>query len=171
LTATSVPLQREMYHTQKTGYKDLTEPVLCKRRNAWLGFGYYYWDEIEDAIRWGNDPKQEFKSYDIYISKINCLDVLDTVFNEQHYRLWLKQIEKLGNHWIKNTGNKLTLKEMNEWFRERAQWDSVTGILFQDLPQNNEYLLVINFYYRKRVQLAVFKKEIILSFDKHLHYE
>lgn len=171
LSEISKPLQRKMYHTQEAQYLRLTKPMLCKRKDAWLGIGYYFWNDVEDAIRWGNDAKKKTGSFDIYESLINCENVLDTVFNEQHYQLWLTQIEKIGKHWLIKTGQKLTINQMNDRLREKAVWNEVDGILFQDLPQKNDYLLVIEFYYRKRIQLIAYKMEIVLSFQHYSHHK
>ena len=42
-----------MFHTQENRESILTEPCLCKRRDAWLGTAYYFWGYEEDAIRGG----------------------------------------------------------------------------------------------------------------------
>lgn len=42
-----------MFHTQEDRGYTLTKPLLCSRKNAWLGTAYYFWGEEEDAIRWG----------------------------------------------------------------------------------------------------------------------
>ncbi|MGA2798363.1 MAG: hypothetical protein ABSE63_12340 [Thermoguttaceae bacterium] len=159
-----------MFQTQEARAARLTEPLLCKNRSAWLGIGYYFWDDAEDAIRWGNEAKRATGSFDVYESAINCESVLDTVFNEAHYRLWLAQIEKVGTHWYKKTGVKLTIRQLNDYFREKAVWTEVDGVLFQDLPQNQNYLLVVEFYYRKRIQLVAFKKAIVLSFTHYSNH-
>jgi hypothetical protein len=165
LTATEVPSQRKMYHTQEHRLLRLSEPKQCEEKHAWLGKGYYYWDEHEDAIRWGNNSKKRTGRFEIYLSFINCENVLDTVFNEKEYRFWLTQVEKVAKNWIKKTNEKLSPEELNDCFRERATWNEVAGIMFQDLPRNPDYLLVTDFHYKKRIQLVVFDKKIIMTFD------
>ena len=39
-----------MFHTQEDRGYVLTKPILCSRKNAWLGTAYYFWAE-EDMIR------------------------------------------------------------------------------------------------------------------------
>jgi hypothetical protein len=156
-----------MYHTQERWSRLLTSPVVCKRKDAWLGMGYYFWDVVEDAIRWGDDSKRTTGSFDVYESIINCENVLNTVFNEEHYSFWLKQIEKIAAHWYEKKGIKLSINTLNERLREKSLWSKFDGILFQDLITDQEYLLVVKFYYKKRIQLAVFNREIIKSF---IHY-
>ena len=171
MTATDVHSQRKMYHTQERWLKLLAEPVVCKRKDAWLGLGYYFWDMIEDAIRWGNDSKRTTGSFDIYGSIIDCENVLNTVFNEEHYNFWLVQIEKIAKHWYGKTGDKLSISRLNERLREKSLWNKFDGILFQDLITDQEYLLVVKFYYKKRIQLVVFNKNIIKSFSHYSYHE
>jgi hypothetical protein len=83
----------------------------------------------------------------------------------------LKQIERVGKNWLVKTGKKIDLKQMNNYFRDRGVWKGVDGILFQDLPTNQDYLLVIGFYYRKKLQLVVYNNQIILSFSHYQNYE
>jgi hypothetical protein len=155
---------REMYHTQEKRKVNLPYPIKCIKDNAWLGDGYYFWYDIQDAEKWGNDSKRRTGAYQIYKATINCENVLDTVFNEEHYLFWLAQVEKAATKFIKTTGKKPTLKQINDYFKERGQWDSVDGIMFQELPQNQNLLLVLSFHYRKRIQLVAYKLEIVNSF-------
>lgn len=153
-----------MYHTQEKRGRRLEKPLLAKRKNAWLGVAYYFWKEEVDAIHWGNKSKNSTGYFEVYKANIDCSDVLDTVFNEEHYYFWLEQIEKAAKKIIKITNRKATIKEINSYFSEKARWrESITGIMFQDLPKSED-LLVLDFYYRKRIQLAVFNLEIILTF-------
>ena len=155
---------RIMYHTQEKRKHILTSPVICTKDNAWLGDGYYFWDDIEDAESWGDNSKRKTGAYQIYQANINCENVLDTVFNEEHYKFWKKQIEKAAQKIAITTGSKPTIKEINAYFKERGGWGSVVGIMFQDLPQNQNFLMVFSFYYRKRIQLAVYNLEIVSNF-------
>lgn len=137
------------------------------RPDAWLGEGYYFWDDLEDAIIWGSNSKMRTGHYEIYISEINTENILDTVFNEEHYRFWVTQIEKAGKAIFKRTQRKATIKLLNDYFKERGMWDEVDGIRYQDIPENDDYVYVTGFYYRKRIQLVAYKLNIITSFDFH----
>lgn len=167
---------RELYHTQEHRQNELTAPMKCCRDDAWLGEAYYFWADKFDADRWGSMNKRRTGYYEVYLSKIQCDKVLDTVFNENHYYFWLKQIEKVALKFIKKTGEKPTLKEINDYFKEKGQWDEVDGIMFQDLSNNFDFLLVKPieypgkrrpFVYKKRIQVAVYNLDIILSFALH----
>jgi arsenate reductase-like glutaredoxin family protein len=166
-------LIRNLYHTQESRVQKLTEPIPCKRDDAWLGEGKYFWYDLLDAEQWGNSSKKATGFFEIYESEVDCEDVLDTVFNEEHYNFWLKQLEKVAMKIIKKTNEKPTLKELNDYFKERGTWNEVCGIIFQDLPTNNKHLLVkpieyknktFTFAYRKRVQMVIYDDKIIRTF-------
>jgi hypothetical protein len=160
-----------MYHTQEKWRFRLTEPIICTRKNAWLGIAYYFWDDEIDAIQWGHRSKRDKRYFEIYKASIDCENVLDTVFNEEHYNFWVKQIEKAAKHISIKTGMKASLKEINQYFKEKANWAGVTdGIMFQDLPISDD-LLVKDLYYRKRIQIAVYNLEIIHNFAFHFDME
>lgn len=165
---------RICYHTQEHRTPKLNKPVKCTRDDAWLGDGYYFWDDLDDARKWGITSKKRTGQYEVYKSRVNCENILDTVFNEEHYRFWLKQIEKTAEKLIKKTKMKPTLKEINDYFKERASWDDLDGIMFQDLPGNLDFLLVKPieygrkkraFVYKKRIQIAIYKLHAVLNFD------
>ena len=140
-----------------------------------MGEAYYFWLSREDAERWGDKSKRTTGRYDIYTSQIACDNVLDTVFNEEHYNFWLETIEDAAKKIFKTIRRKPTLKELNDYLKERAAWDEeVTGILFQDLPANSYYSWVqpinyrdkrlIYFSYRKRIQLALYNLTAMSTF-------
>jgi hypothetical protein len=160
-------LKRLMYHTQELRFNQLNNPIKCKLPSAWLGVGYYFWADELDAIKWGNRSKRRTGSYQVYKADIQCENVLDTVFNEVHYNFWLKQIEKAATSISIKTGLKASIKEINLYFQQRVSWKEVDGIMYQDLPFGDE-LLVVNFNYRKRIQLVAYNLEIITNFALHL---
>lgn len=166
---------KTFYHTQESRFNQLTAPIKCIRSDAWLGDAIYFWREIEDAEDWGNNSKRGKKYYEIYHSEIDIENVLDTVFNEEHYYFWFTQVEKVARAIIAKTKMKPTIKELNDYFKEKGVWDDVHGIMFQDLPTNPNKLLIkpieykagkkkIIFPYRKRIQLAVYNSDIIITF-------
>jgi hypothetical protein len=164
---TEPALTRQMYHTQEKRKDRITRPILCNNENAWLGSGYYFWDDEIDAIHWGNNFKTKTGWFEIYSAAINCDNVLDTVFNEGNYVFWKKQIEKAAGHIMKKTGIKASIKEINQYFQEKAKWKDVAdGIMFQDLPYSSD-LLVQKLNYRKRIQLVAYSLKIITNFAFH----
>ncbi|WP_029283840.1 hypothetical protein [Pedobacter sp. R20-19] len=159
---------RNMYHTQGYSKPPLTEPLLCERDDAWLGNGYYFWDTEDDALWWGSTAKKTYTGFSVYIADIDTENVLDTVFNEEHYNFWLKQIDKAINSIYKKSTKKPGIQDINEYIMSRGGWSQwVTGIMFQDLPSNETISKVTGFYYKKRIQLAAFDLKIINNFAHH----
>jgi len=156
-----------MFHTQEKRDMRLTSPIKCSRDDAWLGEGYYFWDDLNDAKQWGNKSKRKTGAFEIYRSEIDIENFLNTVFNEEHYRFWVRQIEKAAKVIQLKTRTKPTIKEINEYFKEKASWDELDGILFQDLPINENLSKVKSFYYRKRIQAVVYNVEKIINFVFH----
>jgi len=152
------------YHSQEKWQDRLLQPIECTSDNAWLGKGYYFWYYYEDAIRWGRNSKCKTGRYEIYKALIKNENILDTVFNEEEYNFWFKQIEKVAKTIIKKTNSRPTIKEINEYFKERGTWLELKGILFQDIPMN-ETILVVGLYYKKRIQLVLFDFDNIIKFE------
>lgn len=160
---------RTMYHTQGKREAKLTLPIICTKSNAWLGEAYYYWYSENDAVLWGNNAKRKYRYYEIYKSEIKWEGILDTVFNEEHYLFWLHQIEKVAEMFLKKGNSVVTLKEVNDYFKQKGIWTKLNGIMFQDISSNDENTLITDFHYKKRIQLAVYNLAIITNFA--LHYE
>ena len=113
-------MTKEVYHTQEKREKKITKPVLCTRQDAWFGNGYYFWHYLEDARMWGKKSKQKTGAYEIYMSEIDCSNVLDTVFNEETYNWWVEQIEKITKEITKkhSSNKKPTIKQLNDWIKK-----------------------------------------------------
>jgi hypothetical protein len=139
-------ISKQFFHTQETRSPKISSPIKCTRDNAWLGDAYYFWYDCLDAEHWGNTSKRSTGSFDIYVADIDSENILDTVFSEEEYLFWLKQVEKAAKKIIKSTGQKPSIKEINDYFKERAYWDDVDGVLFQDLPTNQNHLLIASFF-------------------------
>jgi hypothetical protein len=155
------------YHTQENRGETLIEPIPCDKHNAWLGKALYFWEEESDALFWGVKFKNKTGNYDVYKADIVSDDILDTVFNRDHYNFWLKQIEKAAKFFVKKTGSKPSLKEINDFFKERNIWSEIDGILFQDISENPIHFMVKEFQYKKRIQLALYNEEKIYNFALH----
>lgn len=155
------------YHTQESRNSKLFNPKICVKDNAWLGKAYYFWENEDDADFWGIKFKNRTGKYDIYKAEIPLDNVLDTVFNREHYYFWVKQIEKAAKNFVKKTGSKPSLKEINEFFMEKGKWTKFDGILFQDISENPVHYFVKEFQYKKRIQLALFDKTKMINFALH----
>lgn len=168
---------KKYYHTQEHRKIELTLPKVCVRDDAWLGEASYFWAEEFDAMNWGQASKKKTGKFEIYISDINTENILDTVFNEDHYYFWIKQLEKVSKKILITTKQKPTLKELNDYLLDKKVWSSVDGIQFQDLPITQEHMLVKPITYsnqkirqiafRKRIQLAVYNPKIITTFARN----
>jgi len=153
------------YHTQEHRTNELEKPIYCSKDNAWLGSAFYFWEDEQDAICWGKNSKKRTGKYDIYKADVDFGDnILDTVFNREHYFFWLKQIEKAAKYFVKKTGENPSLKEINTYFKDKGMWTNFDGILFQDISKNSVHSLVKEFQYKKRIQLALYNEEKIRTF-------
>lgn len=163
------------YHTQEYRHTGcLDEPILCKYYEAWLGHGYYFWTELEFAKFWGEDFKKgQTGYYDIYIAHIENSNLLDTVFNREGYEYFVSILELTINK-IKEYDSSVTLAKVHRFLRDEV-WgkEGITGIIFDDKPsnpsnKNRTYSAINPLYYKKRVQVGVFDKNIIYNFEIHL---
>ena len=153
-----------MYHTQEKRPMRLTAPIVCVRKDAWLGRGYYFWDDEEDALAWGYSSKKRTGQFEMYEASIDSEKFLNTVFNEEHYIFFKRQVEKAGLEIAKKTGMKPTVEDICDFINEKAQWvKEIDGILFQDLPAGHN-IPICKFPYRKRIQAAVYKIECVKHF-------
>lgn len=158
-------MTKNCFHTQENrGNDKLKSPIRCVRDDAWFGDAYYYWENIDDADFWGKVSKTATGRYDVYGSGIDTESYLDTVFNEKHYRVWLNSIEKLALKFNIELGKKLTLKELNDYFKDKGLYKDVDGVIFQDISNNDKHYLIKGLQYKKRIQLAVFNKDTIKDF-------
>ncbi|MCL4548640.1 MAG: hypothetical protein M1495_08735 [Bacteroidetes bacterium] len=162
-------MNRICYQTVEKRRIRTDSAIYCSKPNAWLGSGYYFWLNENDTLKWGQESDYYRTGYfETYKSEISFDNVLNTVFNENDYNFFLKTIEMAATYFIKKINERPTIKQINDYFREKGIWKSIDGILFQDLPRNETYVLVQELYYKKRIQLVVYNKDIILSFDFHL---
>src|SRR5699024_9830670 len=93
------------------------------------------------------------------------------------YYFWIKQLEKIARKIMIKTKEKPTIKELNDYIRDKKVWPQVDFIQFQDLPTNSKKALVKPIEYRhrkkrrfrtvafrKRIQISVYNSEIISNF-------
>lgn len=150
-----------MFHTQEDRGCVLTKPILCSRKNAWLGTAYYFWAEEDDAIRWGFDSKKGI--FQVYSARIESDKVLDTVFNKEHYDFFIAALERLAYKIVKKTGRKLPKSLLCEYLNEQADWKKeIDVIIVNDTPQGEREIFPIPI--RKRIQAAVYNEDCIHEF-------
>lgn len=150
-----------MFHTQENRGTILSEPCLCRRKDAWLGTAYYFWGYEEDAIRWGRDSKNG--QFQVYSARIISDKVLDTVFNRQHYDFFISALERLAKTIVKKTGRNISKSLLCEYLNEKANWKTEIDVLIiNDNPQGSREIFPIPI--RKRIQAAVYNKDCIHEF-------
>lgn len=154
---------RRMFHTQEKRERRIQEAIKCYKDNAWLGVAWYFWYDEDDAVHWGNTSKTKTGEYEIYDAQLDCSEVLDTVFSERDYLIWVNAIKKAQKRFLK-AGKTPTLKMLNDFFYENKIWSQFSGIMFQDISNNSANYISRGFQYKKRIQLAVFNPLIITNF-------
>lgn len=151
-----------MFHTQEDRGTVLSRPILCDRKDAWFGMAYYFWADEIDAINWGIKSKNN--NYQIYSARIISDKVLDTVFNKDHYQLFISALERTARTIVKLTGKKPTQVDICEYLNTRAKWkDKIDVLLACDIPTGRSEVLPIPV--RKRIQAAVYNVDCINEFQ------
>lgn len=155
---------RKMFHTQERWSQRLTSPMPTNNPESWLGDGYYFWYDETDASRWGINCKRETGYYEIYTADINCENVLDTVFNEAHYHFWIVNVERAIEKFMKGQKGTLTIKYINDFFKDKRLLEDMDGVMFQDISNSKDVWVLNKFQYKKRIQLVVYNLPIMSNF-------
>jgi len=151
-----------MYHTQERRATLLTFPVKCVRDDAWCGYAYYFWEDQIDAEFWGLHSKKG--KYDVYQATIISENVVDTVFNEAHYRWFYDTLSEMAKNITKKTGIKPTIDDVCRYINERANWQSkIDVLLICDCPMSDKEPIK-GFPLRRRIQAAVYNEKCIHDF-------
>lgn len=169
----------KVYHTNEDRGEKTKKPVFAEGNHQWLGDAFYFWQDYEFAEEWGYNRicnkskyrKGEFTHFDIYEANLNIDfpsdEVIDTVFNQEDYRKFLEKLEWFAVKYKSEFETKPTLEEFNDFIYDFDLWKDIKAIRFQDLPtkSNRDYLKIKNFYYKKRIQIAVYDISILSSFE------
>lgn len=151
--------EHKLYHTQEKRANRLISPIRCTSNKAWLGYGYYFWLDENDAHEWGNKSKIATGYYEIYETTTIAENCLDTVFNEKHYIFWLEAIEKALKDFREKNGREPDKTFICNYIMNVAHWDKeLDGILFDDKPTSNDSN-VLGVPFRKRIQLVLYKEK------------
>lgn len=160
----------KLFHTQEYRLPQLKFPVLAVGNEQWLGDGYYFWQDYEFAKWWGPEKKckrtNTSRKYCIFRVAISFSEdeFIDTVFNEVDYRNFVNSIEKFANQYVKQFNSKPNLEQFNDFIADKNLWPDIKVIRFQDVPKNDELLLVSGYYYKKRIQIRVNEPDKITTF-------
>lgn len=168
----------KVFHTNQCRGNALQMPIFATGDEQWLGDAYYFWQDYEFAEEWGYNRicnnkryrKGELTHFDIYDAELNITfpsdEVIDSVFNEEDYRQFVANLERFAMAFKLQYGYKPTLEEFNDFIKDFNIWGDIKAIRFQDLPINarRDYLKITKFYYKKRIQIAVYDIKIITKF-------
>jgi len=163
------------YHSQEYRPAELTKPIKCIAKDAWLGPGFYFWVEEIYAQYWGQDKKiyGKSKSFDIYSANLNIENSLNTVFNEEHFWFFVNKIDE-AIQYFKNKRMRFDLEKINKYLTENV-WSKlgIEGIIFDDKPTNPKnksrvYSEIPDLYYKKRIQVVIFDMKNIDNFELFL---
>lgn len=158
----------KVFHTQEHLFPILKMPIKGTGNDMWLGDGFYFWQDLEFAHIWGIDKKSSGanKMYQIFVATLEFEeeDYIDTVFNEHDYYNFVSTVERFADEYYSTYKEKPTLEDFNDFIMDNNLWNNIKVIRFQDLPDNNRHLKVLNYYYKKRIQIRVNRPEIITNF-------
>ena len=98
-------------------------PYKCLRQDAWLGFGYYFWDtKIEWAHWWGENSYGN--EYIICQAQINIDEkCFDLVGNVSHQEDFLDAIDLLENGGWLNSQKTVTVPTVIEYLKKNNLFD------------------------------------------------
>lgn len=128
---------KTVYQTVEARETILTEPLWARfstlNKELRFGEGYYFWEALGDAHRWGEVRVEKHSSYpyEIYEAYLECpaercLDLLD----EQTHSQWQKLYSEVLQRIRASTGTKkLTTENLNEFF-----WLTGAKLLFGSGP-------------------------------------
>ena len=168
------------YHAMECRETELSRPIKCVDKKAWLGFGYYFWLELIYAKYWGedfktrkNNPRAKAETYDVYTADLNIANCINTVFCEEDYVYFVKLVETAIQH-FKNMHKQVTLDMVHCYFAEKIWREhGVEGIIYDDKPTNPKhknriYSEIPDLYYKKRIQVVLFDLKNIRNFELYL---
>ena len=93
-------MKREMCHTQEKRDCRLYKPVRCTRKDAWLGHGYYFWDDFGNFLT--NDHIFDYDCFEYYDGELNetyrLLKAISSLIKGKiELKLFLDTYEQLKN--------------------------------------------------------------------------
>lgn len=161
------------YHTANSELGKLYKPLYCSDNSAWLGTGYYFWQDIDFAERWVSVKR--YKYYDVYEAELNTENCLDTVYSEEadrKFNEWLNFCDNLIDKRklkIKREDRLSTIFNLmkNEIFKKL----NITGIRYADIPQGELDSKYKPLYPRKRIQYVIYSQKDINRFSRIIEKE
>ena len=148
-------------------------PFICTRANAWLGHGYYFWEQdLERAHDWGRIAYS--KSYMICQADLNLPKILDLLGNIAHRKYFKELISYLQSNFdaFKGESKNIAIGHAIHFLRKinsRPKYKGVfdyDSVRAEDFPQKGSNKLPFaygrpeTFDLNSRVQICVFNKDL-----------
>lgn len=151
------------YQTTENKYTTLDCPIKCRREDAWLGCGYYFWEREEFAKDWGHDGYKG-REFDIYTAKLNITKSIDAEYSREGREFFEYAIAKVIEQ-FNAQGKRLDLRAIHNMLAEQF-WkpNGVTGIIYGDTPKREKYKIG-ELVYIKRVQIVMFHTNTITNYE------
>lgn len=144
-------------------------PFLCRRTDAWLGMGYYFWESfLNNAHWWGTHSYDgRYVICEAYYDE-NSEDCLDLVGNPDHINIVHEALNQMQQRDIPIT-EKTTLARVFEFLRRIGCFPfkatrlsvpkskSVTSPFAERLPISNRFVLDLN----PPIQICFYKKDVL----------
>ena len=80
---------------------------------------------------------------------------------------WIENIERAIKRFYKGNIKTLTIKYINDFFKEKGLLEGIDGVMFQDISFARENWVIDKFQYKKRIQLVVYNLPIMTNFVWH----
>lgn len=159
-------MQIKGYHTleDRDNFELIEErgPQLCKRENAWLGDGYYFWDsDISWAHQWGKNYSKGYLIFeaDILINELTY-DLFGNTLHKNEFKSIILELINNGN--FKNIET-VTVPKVIEYLKKYIGF-TYNSIRAADYPKqafkvsfggkNGEFM-----YLNERVQVCLIDKK------------
>lgn len=141
----------------------LNAPYMCTKRNAWLSYGFYFWDQdIERAKQWG--ASSYAGRYIVVEYEMTCNNILDLVGSRLHQEEF-KQLIALAKVELKLENVSVSkviqfLRKRNREYKGIFEYDSIKA---QDHPSRDMVHFVDTSPCRMdlnpRMQICIFKEQ------------
>lgn len=141
-------------------------PFICYRKDAWLGYGYYFWDNnLEYAKKWGEDGYKA-KGYIICKTDLKIENLFDLVGNTVHQQVFDMLYKQ---HQATRKDKLIVAQVLNLMRKNKADFNYQAIRVFDDNPNTNKIaftnqykppFLILNL----RIQICVFEKHETVFF-------
>lgn len=147
------------YHTQENRETVLLEPVKCTSKDAWLGEGFYFWKDEQEADNWGIQYKKP--KYQVYSASLDMSNVLNAYSYIEGLEFWEEKVNLVLDK-LSSEGKRYTANEVNTLLYDLF-WSklNITGIIIADKPKRKYLPPVFN---RRRAQVVMFSLATITEF-------